>query len=113
MKTVSIQKNGEQIAKALHARGYFSRLRGLLGRSLSEDGGLMLSPCSSIHTIGMRYPIDAVYLDRSWRVLHVDESLNPGRILPPQRGAKHVLELYAGRAKQCAIATGDILEVIL
>lgn len=113
MKTIVIRKNGEQIATALHAKGYFARLRGLLGRSLDEDGGLMLSPCSAIHTIGMRYAIDAVYLDRSWRVLRVDESLNPGRVLPPQRGGKHVLELRAGRAKQCAIATGDILEVIV
>jgi uncharacterized protein len=113
MKTLVIRKNGEYIATALHAKDYFARLRGLLGRSLEEDGGLMLTPCNSIHTIGMRYAIDAVYLDRSWRVLRVDEALKPGRVLSPQKGAKHILELRAGRAKQCAITRNDILEVTL
>lgn len=112
MKTVTVNKNGTLVATALHAKSYFSRLRGLLGRSLNEDGGLILTPCNSIHTIGMRYAIDALYLDRSWRVLRVDEALKAGRVLPPQKGARHVLELPAGRAKQCAITTGDILEVI-
>ncbi len=113
MKTVTVRKNGTLIAYALHAKNYFSRLRGLLGRSLEEEGGLMLTPCSSIHTIGMRYAIDALYLDRSWRVLRIDEALAPGRVLTPQKGARHVLELQAGRAKRCAIKTDDILEVIL
>lgn len=112
MKTVEIAKNGERIATVWHARGYFSRLRGLLGRTLQADGGLLLTPCSAIHTVGMRYAIDAVYLDKHGRVLRIDESLDPGRALPHQRGAWHVLELPAGRARQCAIAAGDVLEVI-
>ena len=65
MKTVEIRKDGESIAKVWHARGYFARLRGLLGRSLQEDGGLLLTPCNAIHTIGMGYPIDALYLNRN------------------------------------------------
>lgn len=112
MKTVEIRLNGEHVASVLHARGYFARLRGLLGRSINEDGGLMLTPCNSIHTVGMRYPIDAVYLDRSWRVLRVDNALAIGKIWPMERAARHVLELSAGRAKKYAIKAGDILEVI-
>jgi len=112
MKTVQIIRNGETIATVWHARGYFSRLRGLLGRSLQEGGGLLLTPCSAIHTIGMGYAIDAVYLDRQGRVLRVDESLKPGKILPQQRGARHVLELPDGCAKRRMISTGDLLEVI-
>lgn len=112
MKTVRIVKNEECIATVWHARSYFARLRGLLGRTLQEGGGLLLTPCSAIHTIGMGYAIDAVYLDRHGCVLRIDDSLKPGRILPPQRGARHVLELSDGCAKRRMICIGDKLEVM-
>ncbi|MEA5048981.1 MAG: DUF192 domain-containing protein [Eubacteriales bacterium] len=112
MKTVSILKSGNEIAKAWNANRYFLRLRGLLGRSLQEGGGLLLSPCGCIHTFGMRYAIDAVYLDRSGRVLRVDEALPKGRAWPGQKGAKRVLELPSGSAKRFSIQPGDLLEVV-
>ena len=112
MRSVKIEKNGVSIATVWHARGYFARLRGLLGRTLAEDGGLLLTPCNAIHTIGMSYAIDALYLDRQGNVLRIDESLKPGRILPMQLGARHVLELPAGSAGRRKILTGDKLEVI-
>ena len=112
MKTVQIAKNGETIARVWHATGYFARLRGLLGRKLEADGGMLLTPCSEIHTIGMGYAIDALYLDKGGLVLRVDEALAPGRILPRQRGARHVLELPEGSAKRRGLTTGDKLEVI-
>lgn len=112
MKTVQIQKNGELIATVWHATGYFARLRGLLGRSLAETGGMLLTPCSAIHTIGMGYAIDALYLDRQGRVLRIDASIEPGRMMPQQRGAKHVLELPDGSAKRRSLSAGDTLEVL-
>ena len=112
MKTVQIVKNGETIATVWHATGYFARLRGLLGRTIEASGGMLLTPCSEIHTIGMGYAIDALYLNKDGRVLRVDEALAPGRILPRQRGARHVLELPEGSAKQRGLTAGDILEVI-
>ena len=111
MKLLQIRKAGEPIATVWHANGYFSRLRGLLGRKLQEDGGLMLSPCSCIHTIGMGYAIDAVYLDRTYRVLRVDDAIAPGKVCKAQRGARHILELPSGRARLRNISPGDILEV--
>jgi len=112
MKTVKIEKIGVPIATVWHAKGYFARLRGLLGRTIAEGGGLLLTPCNAIHTIGMSYAIDAIYLDRQGKVLRIDESLKPGRILPMQLGARHVLELPAGSAGRHKILTGDKLEVI-
>ena len=111
VKTVESRKNGEAIAKVWHARGYFARLRGLLGRTIPEGGGMLLTPCNAIHMIGMRYAIDAVYLDKEGRVLRADEAVQPGRICPMQRGARHVLELPEGGAKQRHISAGDTLEV--
>ena len=112
MKTVQMRKNRQPIATVWHATGYFARLRGLLGRTIEADGGMLLTPCSEIHTIGMGYAIDALYLDRNGCILRVDERLAPGRILPRQRGARHVLELPEGSAKARGLTAGDILEVI-
>jgi len=112
MKSVEIYKNGEAIAKVWHARGYFARLRGLLGRTLQEGGGMLLTPCNAIHTIGMGYAIDALYLDKEGKVLRVDEAITPGKVMPLQRGAKHVLELPAGSANRRGLSAGDVLEVI-
>ena len=112
MKTVEIKKNGDTIARAWHATGYFARLRGLLGRTIEQNGGMLLSPCSAIHTIGMGYAIDALYLDKNLRVLRIDDSIQPGKIMPQQRGGRHVLELPAGSAKQHSLSVGDTLEVI-
>jgi len=73
------------------------RARGLLGRdALSPDEGLLLRRCTSIHTFGMRFPIDAVLLDREDRVVAV-VTIEPGRILLPRRRVRHVLEVAAGR----------------
>ena len=56
----------------LLAETALARLRGLLGRSgLSSGEGMLLRPASSIHTAFMRFPIDAVFLDRDDRVLKV------------------------------------------
>ena len=111
MKLLIIRRAGEPIATVWHAKGYFSRLRGLLGRKLTPDGGLMLTPCSSIHTIGMGYAIDAVYLDRANQVLRVDHAIAPGKLCKGQHGARHVLELPAGAAALRNISPGDVLEV--
>lgn len=97
---------GDQIELAL---GFFSRLRGLLGRKgLNHGGGLLLSPCSSIHCLGMRFPIDAVFLDREYQVVAVFPNIKPGR-LASHRKAQHVLELKAGAIKEYNIEIGDNL----
>lgn len=73
---------------------HFTRLRGLLGRPrLTSDEGLWIVPCQGIHTIGLLYPIDVVYLDHSLRVVHVIERLLPFRIAPVRRRSASLLEL--------------------
>src|SRR5919201_1464161 len=75
-----------------------TRARGLLGRSELPPGeGLLLRPASSIHTFFMRFPIDAVFLDRELLVLKVVAELSPWRVAGA-RGAKSVLELAAREA---------------
>jgi uncharacterized membrane protein (UPF0127 family) len=87
-----------------------ARMRGLLGRKgIGAEEGLLLRPAPSIHTFFMRFPIDAVFLDAHGRVLKVVEDLKPWRAAAC-RGAKAVLELAAGQARQRGIRLGDRLE---
>src|SRR5690606_39064790 len=61
------------------ADGFWARLRGLLGvESLPKGEGLLLRPCQMVHGIGMRFSIEAVYLDSSGRVIGI-HLLEPGR----------------------------------
>ena len=72
------------------------RVRGLRGtRRLAEREGLLLERCRSVHTFGMRFPIDAVLLDARWRVVRVVR-LRPRRLLRPRVGVHHVLEVAEG-----------------
>ena len=90
---------------------FFTRLRGLLGRTdLPEGHGLLLSPCGAIHCSGMKFSIDAVFLsggkDGEFQVLRVAEHLAPGA-RAAHKGAKHVLELTAGRAEARGLREGQ------
>jgi uncharacterized protein len=87
------------------------RMRGLIGRSgLPAGEGLLLRPAPSIHTAFMRFPIDALFLDRELRVLQVVERLRPWR-MAAKRGARAVLELSAGESARRGVNVGDCLEL--
>jgi uncharacterized membrane protein (UPF0127 family) len=83
----------------------WSRLRGLLGRRrLQADEGMWMVPSQGVHTIGLLFAIDIIYLDAEMRVIHLIEHLSPFRIAPVKTGAQTVLELpvrtiYASRTK--------------
>jgi hypothetical protein len=89
-----------------------ARRKGLLGRErLAEGEGLWIAPCEAVHTWGMKFAIDVVYLDRRRRVLKVRPSLPPWRISGCLR-AHSVLELPAGTAQRTGTRPGDQLEFI-
>ena len=76
------------------------RARGLLGRSgLGPNEGLLLERSRSVHTFGMRFPIDAVLLDRDDRVIDVVR-LSPNRVLLPRAHVRAVLEVAAGQGRR-------------
>ena len=71
-----------------------TRLKGLLGRiRLNADAGLWLIPSRGIHTIGMLFAIDVIYLDTANRVIHLIEHLGPFRISPIRIKCASILEL--------------------
>lgn len=91
------------------ADSFISRLKGLLGRAeLPAGAGLMISHCTSVHTLGMAFPIDVLHLDKHGRVKRVIRNMVPGRIGPWVPGGAAVLELPAGAAG--ATETGDTIE---
>jgi len=87
-----------------------SRLVGLLGtRSLAPTHGLWLTPCNGVHTLGMRYPIDVIFLDGESRVRKIARRLRPHRLCLARRGVRSVLELPAGTLEEADVQLGDSL----
>src|SRR5215203_481361 len=75
------------------AKDFRTRLRGLSRRRRSEAGpGLLIPRCSSVHTFGMRFPLDLYFLNRDGRVISVRRAVPPRRLVW-QRGAAAVLEI--------------------
>jgi uncharacterized protein len=72
------------------------RMRGLLGKPpLKKDQALLITSCSSVHTIGMAYPIDLAFLDKHWQVKKFIKSLDPWR-MAWSFGSSMVLEMSSG-----------------
>jgi uncharacterized protein len=92
----------------------WARVKGLLGRSVKEltrGQGLWIEPCQGIHTIGMSFPIDVVYLDAAGHVILLYESLAPFRVAALKLKARSVLELAAGTLSSSDVTVGDVLEI--
>ena len=86
------------------------RKLGLLKHTKLEPGeGLWITPCEAVHTIGMKFPIDVVFLDKQRRVLKVRSDLQRWRMAACLR-AHSVLELPSGWAQATQTAAGDQLE---
>ena len=96
------------------ADGYFSRLVGLLGttRRWARPGkGLWIVPSHGVHTIGMMYALDLVFLDRNHKVVDVEEHVRPFRISKVSFKAESVLELPAHTVFRTETRVGDQLEI--
>jgi len=85
------------LATALAAANtHRARLRGPVGlrsNDFRNGSGLWIVPCHGVHTLGMGFPIDVVYLDRALNVIEVQSQLRPWRLAPVRWNASSVLEL--------------------
>ncbi len=110
--TLSV-KIGEHTFHVRVAKSFLGRLLGLIGsRSLPDDAGLLLVPCSGIHTLMMTYPIDVLFLDASGRVLACCENVRPWRWGLRAEGARMALELPAGAVRRLGLAPGQRLRFV-
>lgn len=86
------------------------RSKGLLGRAgLGAGEGLWILPCEAVHTFGMRFPIDLVYIDRKKRVKKVRSDVVPWR-MSACLSAHSVVELPRGTVRASQTSSGDSLE---
>jgi uncharacterized membrane protein (UPF0127 family) len=88
----------------------FLRLKGLLGKlKLRSDEGLWVVPSRGIHTLGLLFPLDLLYLDEHRRVIHLVESFPSFRIAPLKAQAESVLELPTHTIYSSQTQPGDQL----
>lgn len=104
---------GEVIATAVQrAEGVVERIVGLLNRShIDREEGIWFPNCAAIHTLGMREPIDVVFLDRENRVVQTLRNVRTNRVAVACRGAHATVELGSGALDGRDILTGDRLEL--
>jgi uncharacterized protein len=106
-----------QLATALSvANTHWTRLRGLLGLAANDfrnGSGLWIVPCHGVHTLGMGFAIDVLYLDREMRVVNVRSDVRPWRFTPVLLQATSVLELPCGTVAATNTAVGDTIEISL
>jgi uncharacterized membrane protein (UPF0127 family) len=102
-------REGEVLASVEVARSWRSRARGLLGRD-RVDGALVLRPCRSVHTLGMRFPLDVAYCDGDTTVLRVVR-MERHRLGMPVWRSRLVIEAQAGTFARWNLRPGDRLEI--
>jgi len=102
-------REGEVLASLEVAADRRSRRRGLRGRD-ELDGGLVLRPCRSVHTVGMRFAIDVAFCDADGVVLHT-ASIGPNRVTRPVRRARWAVEVPVHALAHWGVRPGDVLEV--
>lgn len=108
------KQDGSVVAEPLEiAQNVFTQGLGLMGRArLPENGGLLIPHCNGIHMMFMRFPIDAVFVDKKGVVLRTYRRLLPWvGIVPLVWGADKVAELPAGAIERHGIKPGDQLLV--
>ena len=89
---------------------FWARLIGLmLARPLPAGAGLVIVPCSSIHTQFMRFPIDVLYVNKQDEIVGIDRDLRPWRIGRFYKKVHYVVELPAGGADVCQV--GDRIAI--
>lgn len=97
------------------ADSYLRRLVGLLGKTRKwacAGQGLWIVPSHGVHTIGMLFPIDLIFLDRELSVVHLEEHVKPFRVSRVSLRTHSVLELPAHTVFRTGTCVGDKLEFL-
>jgi uncharacterized membrane protein (UPF0127 family) len=100
--------------EAVVADGYLRRLVGLLGKTkrwARLGAGLWIVPSRGVHTIGMLFPIDLLFLSKDKEVVHLQEHVRPFRVSSVTLKADSVLELPPHTIYRTGTRVGDRLEI--
>ena len=100
--------------EAAVADDYFRRLIGLLGKTSSWaklGRGLWIVPSRGVHSIGMLFPIDLMFLSKDKKVVHIEEHFRPFRVSRVSLRTASVLELPTHTIYRSGTRVGDTLEI--
>ena len=104
-------KNITLINNLVEAKTYYSKMKGLLGKSsLGNDEGLLIET-QSVHTFFMKFTMDAVFVNKDFIVTKVLKNMKPWRITPVYLHSKYVIEFNGGTVNEKNIEVGDKLHV--
>lgn len=110
MRAINQTRQIVLVQEGIVAANAWARLRGLLGHPPLQSGqGLLLRGEKAIHTIGMGYPIDALFLDRTGHIVHLERTMVPLRASPMIWKSADVLELPAGTIERTGTSLGDTI----
>ena len=114
MPVINNTRNTWLATKVRKADNFVTRLVGLLKRThLGPEEALWLMPSKGIHTIGMKFPIDVLFLNRSHQVLALIPGMAPYRVTAVHLWGNSVLELPSGTIRKSRTEVGDQLEISL
>ncbi|MGH9043495.1 MAG: DUF192 domain-containing protein [Acidimicrobiales bacterium] len=108
MQTGWVLRDGQVLAAAERAESVLDRTRGLLGHR-QYSGAMLLPRTRSIHSMGLRFPLDVAFLDREMVVVEM-VTLSTWRFTMPRIRASQVLEAKAGAFERWGLCSGDHLE---
>ncbi len=113
MQAINVTRGMPLATSGLHARSLWARSRGLLGRKGMMPGeGLLLDPCSGIHSFFMAFPFDSIFLDREGKAIHLIRNMSSMRMSRYVFKAKAVLELPAGTIDRTGTELGDKIAIL-
>jgi uncharacterized membrane protein (UPF0127 family) len=102
------------VSNLIVADSVFTRMKGLLGKdSLPHGSGLWLNPCRGVHTFGMKFSIDVVFLNREHRVIAIINEMKPNRMTAIYPTVATVLELPATSVADAHLSTGNIIDIFV
>jgi uncharacterized membrane protein (UPF0127 family) len=102
-------RGDDVLASAEVADSFGTKLKGLLGQD-GVEGALVFMAAGSVHTFGMRFPIDVAFCDRDLVVLDAI-TMKRNRVSLPRRGARKIIEAEAGAFERWNLKPGDQLEL--
>jgi hypothetical protein len=93
------------------ANSFFKRLVGLLTHKELENGeALLISHCKQVHTFGMKFPIDVIFLSKDGLILYIEENMVVNKVSKYINDSYQVLELEAGIVSKYCIKLQSIIE---
>ena len=102
-------RNGKLLADSVTvADNLFTRMKGLLGKKeMMQDEALWIKPCTSVHTFGMKFPIDVIFLNRKNVATALVRNMQRNRLTRLYLSAVSTLELPAGTIEKTETRVGD------